>query len=150
MGFVNQLSDFLPEILVITQSLRPLLSPKRTFVWTPDYEKAFRKVKEARVRSPVLVPFDLALNTTLQTDPSRLNSRGYSLLQDHGGGNFRLVQCFSRLLADAKTRYATTELELLAVVWAASKGKFYLTPLRTCHRPSPIHPASQSLIVGCD
>ncbi|XP_068207506.1 uncharacterized protein [Palaemon carinicauda] len=64
-----------------------------------------------------------------KTDASRLNGIGYALLQDHGNGHLRLVQCGSRFLADAETRYATIELEMLAVVWAMSKCRLYLAGL---------------------
>ena len=51
-----------------------------------------------------------------------------------------MVQCGSRFLTDAETRYATIELELLAVVWAMSKCRPYLIgqqhfTLMTDHRP---------------
>ena len=64
----------------------------------------------------------------------------YALLPDHERGQFCLVQCGSRFLTDTETRYATIELELLAVVWALSKCKFYLIGLQhfdiiTDHRP---------------
>ncbi|XP_068213280.1 uncharacterized protein [Palaemon carinicauda] len=66
---------------------------------------------------PVLALFDPDLPVVLQMDASHLNGIGYALLQDHGNGHLHLVQCGSRFLADAETRYATTELEMLAVVW---------------------------------
>ncbi|XP_068235531.1 uncharacterized protein [Palaemon carinicauda] len=74
------------------------------------------------------------------TDASRLYGIGYALLQDHSNGRLRLVQCGSRFLTDAESRYATIELELLAVVWAMSKCRLYLAGLQhftlmTDHRP---------------
>lgn len=140
MGLVNQLAEFSPEISSVAQPLRPLMSPKHTFVWTPDHDQAFRRVKAALSSPPILATFDPSLPTVLQTDASRLNGIGYALLQDHGGGHFRLIQCGSRFLTDAETRYATIELELLAVTWATSKCKFYLSGLQhfelvTDHRP---------------
>ena len=140
MGLANQLADFSPDIASAAASLRPLMSPKRAFVWTPNHDQAFESVKKALSSPPVLAPFDPALPTALQTDASRLYGLGYALLQDHGGGQFRLVQCGSRFLTDTETRYATIELELLAVVWAMKKCKFYLTGLQhfnlvTDHRP---------------
>lgn len=65
---------------------------------------------------------------------------GYTLLQDHGNGHLRLVQCDSRFLTDPETRYATIELELLATVWALSKCRMYFIRLQiftvmTDHRP---------------
>ncbi|XP_064085391.1 uncharacterized protein K02A2.6-like [Macrobrachium nipponense] len=52
----------------------------------------------------------------------------------------RLVQCGSRFLTDTETRYATIELELLAVTWAIAKCRLYLSGLQhftlmTDHRP---------------
>ncbi|XP_045114017.1 uncharacterized protein LOC123506168 [Portunus trituberculatus] len=140
MGLVNQLASFSPDLAATAAPLRPLLSPKKSFVWTPDHEQAFQRVKMALASPPVLAAFDPALPTTLQTDASRLYGLGYALLQDHGGGQQRLVQCGSRFLTDTETRYATIELEMLAVVWAMGKTKFYLTGLQhfnlvTDHRP---------------
>lgn len=56
-----------------------------------------------------------ALPTFLQTDASRLNAVGYALLQDHGSGLLRLIQCGSHFLVNAKTRYAIMELEMLSI-----------------------------------
>ena len=101
-----------------------------------------RRFVESRPLSspPVLASFDPALPVVLQTDASRLHGLGYALLQDHGNGRLRLVQCGSRFLAEAETRYATIELEMLAVSWAMSKCKLYLIGLQhftlmTDHRP---------------
>lgn len=140
MGLVNQLAEFTSDIAAKAQPLRPLLSPKRSFTWTPDHDRAFEEVKQALLSPPVLAPFDPALPVVLQTDASRLYGLGYALLQDHGHGQKRLVQCGSRFLADAETRYATIELEMLAVAWAMSKCKLYLAglpqfTLMTDHRP---------------
>ena len=73
------------------------------------------------------------LPVILQTDASRLHGV-------HGQGRTHLVQCGSRFLADAMTRYATIELELLAVVWAMIKCRLHLIglqnfTLKTDHRP---------------
>ena len=140
MGLVNQLAEFTPDIALTAQPLRPLMSPKRSFVWTPDHDQAFKRVKQALSSPPVLAPFDPALPTLIQTDASRLYGVGYVLLQDHGSGRLRVVQCGSRFLADAETRYATIELEMLAVSWALAKCRLYLTglpsfTLHTDHRP---------------
>lgn len=140
MGLVNQLAEFSPDIARTAQPLRPLMSPKRSFLWTADHDAAFDRVKTALSSPPVLASFDPALPVILQTDASRLYGIGYALLQDHGNGRLRLVQCGSRFLADAETRYATIELEMLAVCWAMAKCRLYLIglptfTLMTDHRP---------------
>ena len=59
-----------------------------------------------------------------------LHGLGYALLQDYGHGQLRLIQCGSRFLPDTETRYATIELELLAVTWAMAKCCLYLFGLQ--------------------
>ena len=140
LGLVNQLSEFSPDIAAASQPLRPLLSPRRTFTWSAAHDEAFQQVKTQLLKPPVLAHFDPTLPVILQTDASRLNGLGYALLQDHGQGRMCLIQCGSRYLADAETRYATIELELLAAVWAMSKCRLYLIglpnfTLMTDHRP---------------
>ncbi|XP_064081857.1 uncharacterized protein LOC135198214 [Macrobrachium nipponense] len=58
MGLVNQLAEFTPDISIAAQPLRPLMSPKRTFVWTPDHDEAFQRVRLALTSPPVLALFD--------------------------------------------------------------------------------------------
>ena len=38
MGLVNQLTEFTPDIAATAQSLRPLMSPRRVFIWTSDHD----------------------------------------------------------------------------------------------------------------
>ncbi|XP_076028441.1 uncharacterized protein LOC143017536 [Oratosquilla oratoria] len=126
--------------VAIDNALRPLLSPRNTFLWTPAQEDAFQRTKQALAQPPVLAHFDPKLPTALQTDASRLNGIGYALLQEHEEGVWRLVQCGSRFLQDVETRYSTIELELLATVWAMQKCKYFLLGLQdfthiTDHRP---------------
>ena len=116
-GIVNQLADFSPEVASAAGTLRELLSPKKEFVWTPAHQMSFEAVKKALSSPPVLAHFDSSLPTVLQTDASRLTGLGYALLQRHQT-RWRLVQCGSRFLSDAESRYAVVELELLPVVWA--------------------------------
>ncbi|XP_064101735.1 uncharacterized protein LOC135212224 [Macrobrachium nipponense] len=110
MGLVNQLAEFTPDIAAATQPLHPLMSPKRAFFWTSDHDEVFRRVKAALVSPPVLASFDPALPVVLQTDASHLYGIGYTLLQDHGNGRLRIVQCSSHFLTDAESCYATIEL----------------------------------------
>lgn len=140
MGLVNQLSEFTPDIATTAKDLRPLLSTKRTFTWSPDHDVAFRRTKDALTSPPVLANYDPTKPVTLQTDASRLNGLGYALLQDHGQSGPRLIQCGSRFLTDCESRYSTIELEMLAVVWASAKCRMYLLGLQhytvmTDHRP---------------
>ena len=74
----------------------------------------------------VLGHYDPTKPVVLQTDASRLNGLGFVLMQQDEKDIWRVILCGSRFIADAETRYSIIELELLAVVWAASKCKIYL------------------------
>ena len=65
MGLVNQLTEFSPDISGAAVPLRPLVSPKKAFLWTLDHDLAFKRVKEALSCPPVLATFDPALPTVL-------------------------------------------------------------------------------------
>ena len=74
----------------------------------------------------------------LETDASALKGLVYALWQG-SGGKWTLIQCGSHYLSDAESRYAITELKLLAVVWAVHKCALFLsgTPFDVFadHRP---------------
>ncbi|XP_064088414.1 uncharacterized protein LOC135202892 [Macrobrachium nipponense] len=90
---------------------------------------------------------DFSPNLAAAADPLRplmSPKRSFTICPSarHGEGHFRLVQCGSRFLADAETRWATIELECLASVWAMTKCRHFLLGLPhftlvTDHRPLP-------------
>ena len=139
MGLTNQLAGFSSEIAAAAVPLRPLLRPAYKFMWTPDHQLAFDTVKKALASTPILQFFDPSRPTLLQTDASRLNGLGYALLQKDESDVWRLIQCGSRFLADAESRYSTIELELLAVTWSMWKCSYFLMGISfglvTDHRP---------------
>ena len=128
MGLVNQLGSFSKEIAELSKPLRPLLSTKQPFMWTADHQSAFDKLKEALSQPPVVAFFDVKLPTALHVDASKLYGIGFALMQKHGE-QWKLVQCGSRGLSDTESRYAVIELELLAVVWALKKCRYFLLGL---------------------
>jgi hypothetical protein len=130
MGLVEQLAGFSTEVAAAKGPLRPLLSTRNPFIWTPDHEKAFDNVKLALVSPPVLVHFEPDRETTLQVDASRKNGMGYALLQRHGD-TWKLVDANSRWGTDTESRYAIVELELAAVEWAIRKCRLYLSGIPT-------------------
>ncbi|XP_066978786.1 uncharacterized protein [Macrobrachium rosenbergii] len=103
IGLVNQLADFTPVISSAAQLLCPLMSPKCSFIWTPDHEQAFKNVKKAQTSPPVLAPFNPGSPVILQTDASHLYGLGYALLQDNSHGWMCLVQCGSHFLTNTET-----------------------------------------------
>ena len=124
---VNQLSASTPAIAGLLAPLRPLLSTKNEFTWSPDLEEAFNTVKKSLTSAPVLSYFDPKKLTRLCTDASR-HGLGF-VLQQKSGDAWTLVHAGSRFLSDAESRYAIIELEMLAVAWAMTKCKVFLAGL---------------------
>ena len=129
-GLINQLGSFSKEISRAAEPLRPLLKKSNNFQWTASHTKAFEDVKEALCQPPILTPFDPSMPLELHTDASRNGGLGFALLQLCPDGTRRLIQCGSRFLTDAESRYAMVELELLGVVWAVRKCRLYLMGLQ--------------------
>ena len=105
--------------------LRSLLKSDTEYVWSPEIDEAFTRVKSILTSDLVVHPFDPELKTVLITDASRLHGLGYLLMQ-YKENVPRLVQCGSFALTDHQKNYATIEFEFLAIVRAIDKCDFYL------------------------
>ena len=76
-------------------------------------------------------PFNPTLDSIPMTDASRLFGIGFALLQPLPKEKWSLIQCGSTLLTASQTRYATIELECMAIQWAIQKCSYYLRGLPT-------------------
>ena len=123
-GLANQLSASTAMLANLLAPLRPLLSTKNEFTWSPDLEQVFSR---ALTSAPTVSFFDLDKPTHLCTDASR-QCLGF-VQQQKKGDNWTLTQAGSRFLSDTESRYAVIELELLAVSWAIAKCKLFLAGL---------------------
>ena len=127
LGLANQLGIFIPDLAHLTTELGQLLKKNVAYLWLPEHEKAFTQIKEM-LTSPMLIkPFDVDKSSELLTDASRLFGLGFALLQkDPESDKHALIQCGSRSLNSAESRYSTSELECLAIYHAIKECKFYL------------------------
>ena len=87
----------------------------------------------------MIQPFDPDADTMLLTDASRLYGIGFALIQQKGK-SYSLIQCGSCSLTPTQKRYATIELECMAIQWGVKKCEFYLRGLPffkviTDHKP---------------
>ena len=126
LGLANQLGRFHPDIAQCTSILRDLLKGNVAFNWMPEHQRAFEQTCKILSSPAVVHPFNPQLRTELLTDASRLHGIGYALVQWSSNNEIKLVHCGSRSLTAAEKNYSTIELELLALVWATEKSKFYL------------------------
>ena len=101
------------------------------WVWTRDMQEDFEKVKMLLTTTTTVQPFNPALESILMTDASRLFGIGFALLQPLPKEKWSLIQCGSASLTPTQTRYATIELESMAIQWAIQKCSYYLRGLPT-------------------
>lgn len=139
LGLVNQLGLFVPDLAHMSEPLRLLLKKNVVFDWREEHQAAFVKIKAALTSDMVVGVYDPEKPSELLTDASRLFGLGYALIQRGLNDRIILIQCGSRSLISAETRYATIELECLAILWAALHCKHYILGSRfsviTDHKP---------------
>ena len=103
------------------------LNTKNDFVWSADHDHAFEAAKGSLTVAPILSFFDVAKPTRLCTDGSR---QGLGFLLLTAEDTWTLIQAGSHFLTNAESCYAVIKLEMLAVCWAVSKCKQFLTGLQ--------------------
>lgn len=140
LGLANQLGHFIPDLAHTTERVRQLLQKDTAFTWLDEHQQDFEKVKTLLTSNLVVQHFDTNAPTELLTDASRLKGLGYALIQRSATGETQLIECGSRSLTPTESRYATIELELLAIAWAMEKCHYYLMGHKgfkviTDHRP---------------
>ena len=118
--------------------MRRLTRQDQPFVWTDEQEAAFNELKDRLSSAPVLAYFNTDAHTQVIADASPVGL-GAVLVQKQQDGNFRPVYYTARSLSDVERRYAQTEREALALVWACERFQLYLRGLEfdllTDHKP---------------
>ena len=128
LGLAHQLSGFVHDFAHMSVKLRDLTSKKKAFFWSKEHQKEFEQVKSLLTSDMVVTHFNPALPVTMLTDASRLHGLGFTM-GHYVDGKFKLVMCGSKALTPTQQRYATIELECLAVHFAITKCSFYLNRL---------------------
>ena len=111
-----------------------MLKSNVTWDWNEEVDQEFRNAKSRLSKGQEIHPFDVNLPTMLLTDASRLNGLGFALMQkilpekkantpenttnEDIKERWHMIKCGSVSLTDCQRRYATCELEALAIVWA--------------------------------
>ena len=129
LGLANQLNFFIPDFAHLTRGMRALLGKGTVFRWLPEHSEEFDKLKRLLSEKLLTRHFNPDLPVQLLTDASRLHGLGYALCQPAPDGSLSLITCGSKSLTPTQQRYATIELECLAIMWAIHKCAFYLNCL---------------------
>lgn len=119
LGVVNYMRSFIPNMSELTAPLRELLKTNVIFQWTELHAKIIEDIKDAIINSPILVPFDIEKELVIQCDASQ-NGLGCCLLQEG-----KPISFASRSLTKTEQNYSQIEKEMLAILFACTKFKFY-------------------------
>ena len=101
LGMANQLGRFSHKLPELTQPLRDLLNKKRSWVWGPDQNLAFRQVKDELIRPTILALYDPLLETKISADASSFGV-GAVILQKNTSNQWRPVAFASRFMTDVE------------------------------------------------
>ena len=123
---VNQLGKFIPNLAEINLSLRQLLRKDQAWLWGPDQNAAFLKIKDELLKPQTLAHYHPNKETIIAADASNSGICAV-LLQIQEDGNRKPVCFASRSLSSAEQHYAVIEKEALAATWACEKFASYVT-----------------------
>ena len=130
-------AKFIPNFAQIADPLRQLLRKGQSFFWGSEQQKSYEKLKELMTSAKALAYFRNDNKTRIVADAGP-GGIGAVLLQLHGD-QWRAVSYASRNLSEVERRYAQTEKEALALVWACERFHIYVYgrefELETNHKP---------------
>ena len=137
LGLVNYVGAFIPNLATISFPLHELTKHNVPFRWTEEEKNAFEFIINQMACVGNLAHFDPKLKTRVVADASPVGL-GAILLQ-YFEGKPRVISFASKSLTDTEKRYAQTEKEALALVWAVERFQIYLLgihfELETDHKP---------------
>ena len=139
MGVVQFLSRFIPNLSATSGAIRQLLKQVNSFEWNEPQQRAFAAIKDALRDPRVLRHFDPRGEVVIATDASGQGLGGVLQQRDPNTNELHPVLYVSRSLTDPETRYSTIEKELMGVVFALERLRFYTlgreVTVQTDHQP---------------
>lgn len=124
LGVLNYYKRFIDNYSEKCTPLLELLKKGIKWKWTKERDQAFMALKENFYKNLMLHHPNFQEKFILRTDASNLAIAG-ELVQIQN--NVEVPICFiSRVLRDAEIRYTVAEKEMLALIFAIKKLKFYL------------------------
>ncbi|KAL7292688.1 hypothetical protein TKK_0013812 [Trichogramma kaykai] len=137
LGLINFNSRFTSQLAACSTPLIELTKKETEWRWTKMEQDAFEATKQLFCDKLTLAHPIKGKSYILYTDASNI-ALGAALCQEVDEGDIRIVYLASRTLKGAEKNYFTTELELLAIVWAVNKFRSYIqgykVEVRTDHQ----------------
>ena len=127
LGMAGYYRKFCHNFATIAAPLTELLQKKQKFMWTPNCQAAFEKIKAVLLMAPVLRAPDFSKLFKLFVDASDIAVGGV-LLQEDNHGIDHPVCYFSRRFDSHQRHYSTCEKETLALLLSLQHFDVYLRP----------------------
>ncbi|XP_019089193.1 PREDICTED: uncharacterized protein LOC109127995 [Camelina sativa] len=124
LGHAGFYRRFIKDFSKIARPLTQLLCKDISFEFTAGCMEAFLTIKQALISAPIVQPPDWDLPFEVMCDASDFAVG--AVLGQRKDGKLHVSYYASRTLDGTQTKYATTEKELLAIVFAFEKFKSYL------------------------
>ena len=124
LGHAGFYRRFIKDFSKVAKPLSNLLAKDQVFLFTDDCLQAFEVLKEKLVTAPIIVAPDWNENFELMCDAS--DYAVGAVLGQRKDKTFHAIHYASKVLNEAQINYATTEKELLAIVYALEKFRSYL------------------------
>jgi len=120
LGLAEYYRRFIPEFSKISKPMTRLLQKDEKFVWTPECDEAFHKLRTLLTSAPVLAQPDIEKPFDVFCDASGIGL-GCVLMQEG-----RVITYASCQLRKHEVNYLTHDLELAAIVHALKIVRHYL------------------------
>ena len=124
LGHAGFYRRFIKDFSQIARPLTSLLAKDAPFIFNKKCHEAFQILKKALIIAPIIQPPDWKLPFEIMCDASNF-AVGAVLGQTKDKKHYAISYA-SKTLSGAQLNYATTEKELMAVVFAIDKFKSYL------------------------
>ena len=124
LGHAGFYRRFIKDFSMITRPLTRLLCKDTKFEFDSDCLTAFHTIEGALISAPVVQPPDWDLPFEIMTDASDFVVG--VVLGQRKDKKLHVIYYASRTTDEAQCRYATTEKEILAIVYAFEKFRSYL------------------------
>jgi len=130
LGFINFYRKYIRDLSLHTEILNELTRKKSTWDWGERQQRAFEEIKQKFLEDIIIQYPDFNNKFFISTDASRTHL-GAELFQINQEGQHQTLSFISRTLNTAERNYGTTELELLAIVFACKKFRNYILGYET-------------------
>ena len=126
LGFANFYRKFIKDFSLVAAPLNALTSPSVPFLWSPEADEAFKRLKTLFTTAPVLAMPDSSRQFILEVDASETGIG--AVLSQRSRDDNQLHPCafFSRKLTPAERNYDVGNRELLAIHEALKEWRHWL------------------------